>query len=87
MSNGELAYFACSGDNALEIPRWRIDGNVYHHNELPADHWFNQTGLIVFADTSKDGWNYRCILDQYSNGEKSILISNPVTLTVTEGET
>ena len=86
VSNGELALFNCSADSFQGIPRWQINGVTYHHNELPVDHWFNQSGLVVLADTSKNGWVYKCSIEWFQNGIKSTTPSNPATLTVTEGE-
>ena len=90
VSSGELAYFPCSLDGVYGIPRWKIDNTTmtisYHHNELPVDHWFNQTGLIVLADPSKNGWTYSCLLVQFINGGDIAQQKGPFLLTVTEGE-
>lgn len=61
MNAGEIALFECSGNDTVKgLPQWTINDNTYHHNRLPADHWFNESGLVVLATETKNGSTYRC---------------------------
>lgn len=93
VSAGEFAFFACSPPSTLkELPLWVINFENYHYNELPRDHWFNETGLLVLATEDKHHSSYQCnfisvILnaDNSTRHESVSLPSNPAILTVMPG--
>ena len=58
---GEDAFFPCTYSGTTTSPVWRIGDNTYTLRDLPVNHNFNNSGLIVAeVNSSNNGWAYSC---------------------------
>ena len=64
VSEGEDGFFPCTYTGTLAVPRWRINNDVFSTSTIPAQHFYNGTGLLVVSvSTAMNMYKYTCILD------------------------
>ena len=74
LTEDEDAFFVCTYHGTTILPKWRINDVKYSNSRLPAQHFYNGSGLVVTnVRKHMNLWIYSCYFEYFgTNGFETL---------------